>query len=639
MYFYLKNPKKNISHCQSNTLWRDMVIERAEESLSNTFRFTEKYEMERCTIPVTFSDDIDWDSIPYGDNEWCFAFNRHTFLLNNAKAAAITGDKKYRENWIRLFEDFFHRSKLSGKTRNLSWRSLESGIRIENYIRSIEIFSGIGLPVDDATLHDIEIFFDTHIEYLKECHTAFHRLSNWGVLQDHGLFLASLYRNNKEAMEIALERLDEEMRLQTLPDGMHWEQSTMYQAEVLHAALDTIIVGERNGVQIPEALKENTHLLASGLARSLRPDGKSYLFGDSDEIDMRDIIASAALLFNDGELSYFAEGGLDEEFYMSHELDSRLPREKKPADLSFVMKESGNAFLRLSENRAIRFHAGPIGSGHGHLDQLHFDVYENGNVIITDTGRYTYTDSKERYELKGGKGHNTILPQQIDQAVMDDSWAVSSFRSPAFGDFTADGDFKLVSATDFSHRDRGTIITRSILALGDEFVIIADDVSTTEKNEVTSFIHLDSQTAISEKDGFISAVKGKSAIRISFIGEGTTDIGEYHLSKHYNEMESSPLIIRKSNVENRRLLVTIIALGDEEFSYERIPVIKVLSGTSLPEEISFGVSLKGKDNEYIAALISDEYPSGGFLLGCGKAEAYGRIFVMKNDEPAKVIRY
>lgn len=639
MYFYLKEPKRNIDHCQRNPLWRDSVLERADESLSDTFRFTEKYEMERCTVPVSFKDGIDWDYIPFNDNEWCFAFNRHTFLLNNAKAAAITGDEKYRTNWIRLFEDFFHRSTLSEKTRNLSWRSLESGIRIENYIRSIEIFKGIGLPLDEATLRDIDSFFDTHIEYLIETHTAFHRLSNWGVLQDHGLFLASLHRGREDAAEIALTRLDEEMKLQTLPDGMHWEQSTMYQAEVLHSVLDTLIVAERNSIEVPGSLKENAHRLALGLARSLRLDGRCYLFGDSDDIDMRDMVASAAVLFRDGELAYFAEGGRDEEFFLSHELDEKIPDVKEPENLSFVMKDSGNAFLRLSEKRALRFHAGAIGSGHGHLDQLHFDVYENGNTIITDTGRYTYTDTKERYELKGGRGHNTTLPVNKDQASMNDSWAVSAYRSPLFGDYSIDGKYKLLSATDMSQRDNGVIITRTILTIEDKFIIIADDAGSTGCEEMETLIHLDTGTKLENNGPVISAEKEKSAVKILFFGNGKTETASYPISKRYNELASSPLVIRKSRIERRGLIITLIALGRDAFSYEELPVRKVLSGTELPKEISFGIKLSSGDNTYTAALLSDEYPAGGFLLSSGEAEAYGRIFIKKNDENVEVLRY
>ena len=637
MYFYLKDPKRNMNHCQRNTLWRDSVLRHADESMTNTFTFTEKYEMERCTKPVTFQK-IDWDAIPFGDNEWCFAFNRHTFLLNNAKAAAITGDEKYRDNWIRLFEDFFTRSPLSEKTSSLSWRSLECGIRIENYIRSVEIFSGIGMSLDDKTLEDIKTFFRVHTEHLKASHTAFHRISNWGVLQDHGLFLASLYLGDKENMETALSRLDEEMRLQTLPDGMHWEQSTMYQAEVLHAAMDTVIVADRNNIKLPETLRENTHLLALGLAKTLRPDGKSYLFGDSDEIDMRDIIASAAILFDDGLLSYYAEGGMDEEFYMSHELDAVLPPQRKPENPSYFLKDSGNAILSLSESRALRFHSGLIGSGHGHFDQLHFDLYANGCTILTDTGRFTYVDTEERRALKGASGHNTVIINGHDQSVMEDSWGVSSFAEPVFSDAAIDGDYKYLRASHLGYMKEGVYVTRSILTIEDRFVIIADDIAAEGKAEASILYHFDEGTALKEENDGFRATKDSSSVKL-ILFSGNVSVSEYPMSKKYNEMLSSPLLTVKDTAEGRKLIVTLIAIGNEDFTYSRIPLVKPLSGKEIPEEISFGLEIESGDDRYSVAMISNEYPAGGFLIKAGEAEAYGRVFIRKNDEETKVIRY
>ena len=638
MYFYLKDPKKNISHCQGNASWRGSIIEKADESIENIFSFTDKYEMERCTKKVHFDKDIDWDYIPFGDNEWCFAFNRHTFLLKNAIAAAITGDTRYRDNWIRLFEDFFHRSELSEKTSSLSWRSLESGIRIENYVRCIEIFEGIGTPLDESTMDDIRKFFRIHIRHLLASHTAFHQISNWGVLQDHGLFLASLYLDDKKSMETALSRLDEEMRLQTFPDGMHWEQSTMYQAEVLHAAMDTIIVADRNGIAVPDALRKNTHLLATGLAKTLRPDGRSYLFGDSDEIDMRDMIASAAILFSDGILSHYAKGGLDEEFYMSNELDAELPPEENPGNASYYFKDSGNAILTLSEKRALRFHSGLIGSGHGHFDQLHFDLYADGSTIITDTGRFTYVDTEERRALKGASGHNTVIINGHDQSVMEDSWGVSSFAEPVFSDAVVDGDYKYLRASHLGYMKEGVYVTRSILTIEDRFVIIADDIASEGKAEASILYHFDEGTALKEENDGFRATKDKSSVKLIPFS-GNASVSEYPMSKRYNEMLSSPLLTVKDTAEGRKLIVTLIAIGNEDFTYRKIPLVKPLSGKEIPEDISFGLEIESGSDRYSVAMISNEYPAGGFLIKAGEAEAYGRVFIRKNDEEAKVIRY
>ena len=637
-YFYLRHSADNIRHCQADHAWRDLVLEIAQKSLENTFIFSDKYEMERCTRPVTFPGAIDWDHIPYGDEEWCFAFNRHTFLLKNAEAAVITGDERYRDNWIRLFEDFYSRSRLTERTKGRSWRSLECGIRIENYIRSIEIFERAGMALDGRTLSDIDSFFRTHIDYLIDTHTDFHRLSNWGILQDHGLFLASLYLDDAEGVATALSRLDEEAALQTLPDGMHWEQSSMYHAEVLHCLLDTLLVAGRNGIGIPERLRKNTHLLALGLARSLRPDGRCYLFGDSDEIDMRDMVAEAATLFCDGELSYHAQGGCDEEFYLSHELDTRLP-EPEERRRSFFMRESGNAFLTLSDDTALRFHCGLLGSGHGHIDQLHFDLYHAGCVILTDTGRYTYVDTPERHALKGARGHNTIILGGREPSVMEDSWAVSSVAQPIFSDAITDGEFRYLSASHLGYADEGAFITRSIITIGNRFIIIADGIRTIRPTEAELFFHFDSGTEVSKEGRRYIASNGRARIALEALSGGREELSEYPISKRYNELESAPLLTLRDEASGRRCIVTLIVIGGKDFSLTPCPVRKTLSGMELPSQIAQGLIIVDGDDSYSVAIVTNEYPTGGFLLGAGKAEAYGRVFIRKNDEDTVVLRY
>ena len=308
--FYLENTEEYINWIKKDENITERILHIADLACDNTFIFTDKYEMERCTEEVRFDSKIDWNLIPFGDEEWCFAFSRHTFLLNLAKAYALTQDEKYRNAWIRLFEDFYDNTEPGERC----WRTLECGIRIENYLRSIEYFNDAN-PLPSEVMEKLKAVFSSHIEVLKAAHTAFHKLSNWGVLQDHGLLLAAIYLDRKDDIKLALERLEEEVCLQTMNDGIHWEQSAMYHAEVLHALLDSVLAAQRNGIDLSGRLMSKTHLLALGMARNLRPDGRCYLSSDSDEIDFRDMVLEAAVLFRDKELAAIGKGGNDEDFH------------------------------------------------------------------------------------------------------------------------------------------------------------------------------------------------------------------------------------------------------------------------------------------------------------------------------------
>ncbi len=633
-YFYLKDVKAYFDFCQSDMLWQKHLLAIADDALNQTFTFTDKYEMERCTTPVHFDGAIDWDYIPFGDNEWCFAFNRHTFLLNLAKAYGVTGEEKYREGWIRLFEAFYENSKLNDNTRNLSWRSLECGIRIENYIRSIEIFNAIK-PLPQEVLVKIDSFFEAHIEYLLSTHTAFHRMSNWGVLQDHGLFLAAIYLGNEEAAKEALDRLTEELTFQCMSDGVHYEQSPMYQAEVLHAVLDTLLIAKRNNSIIPEKLLEKAHLLSLGLARMLRPDGNCYLFGDSDEIDFSDIIARAAVLFEDSELALYGRKGLNEEFYASFPLDQKLPEPMEVKDRSRFFQATGNAILALNKETEVRFHAGLIGSGHGHIDQLHFDLYSKGNVLLTDTGRYTYVDTPERRALKGARGHNTILVNDTDFTHMVDSWRVSDMAEAIFSEAVMDGKYKFVSASHLGYINKGVFVTRNIVTLEDRFIVLFDVIRSKDEAEAEILFHTDADVnLIATADGF-KLEKGESYARLHFLSEGETKLSKYPLSLHYNELLESDLISRVCKVKGSHIAVTIISLDKEETEIKAIPVTKSLSGLTLSDDIAKGLQI----GEYTLAFIANEYPDGGFLLKAGDSECYGHLFLQKKGEEVVTLKY
>ncbi|MEG2165055.1 MAG: heparinase II/III family protein, partial [Ruthenibacterium sp.] len=119
------------------------------------------------------------------------------------------------------------RVPLTKENSETTWRSLEAGLRCENWLRSLRLFENS--PILTADLRaQIDDCLRVHGTYLAKKNGAFHLLSNWGVLQDHGLFLLGVYFDDAAWRTLAIERLCENLRLQVMHDGTHWEQSPMY---------------------------------------------------------------------------------------------------------------------------------------------------------------------------------------------------------------------------------------------------------------------------------------------------------------------------------------------------------------------------------------------------------------------------
>ena len=111
------------------------------------------------------------------------------------------------------------------------------------------------------------------------------------------------------------------------------------------------------------------------------------------------------------------------------------------------------------------------------------------------------------------------------------------------------------------------------------------------------------------------------------------------MSKRYNELLSAPLITLRTTAEGRKCLITLIAIGDDDFSCTAKPLTKSLTGLEIPRDISSTLSIEDGDNHYSVAILTNEYPSGGFLIKAGNAEAFGKIFISRNDERPTILKY
>ena len=102
---------------------------------------------------------------------------------------------------------------------------------------------------------------------LIDIYDDFRTLSNWGVMQNCGLI--SLALNYKKSypilngyLTIALKRLEHQCIIQILSDGIHWEQSPMYQNEVLNCLLDIAFDYKHLNLDIPEFILNSIKKLA-----------------------------------------------------------------------------------------------------------------------------------------------------------------------------------------------------------------------------------------------------------------------------------------------------------------------------------------------------------------------------------------
>lgn len=657
-------------------------LEQADRILDNTFVFREHWEMERTHEPVVFEEGIKWDAIPFGDPEWLYALNRHTCFLILGKAWRYTcgegegpgWDKalQYGAKYVSLLEDWLEKAPLTPESRNGTWRSLEAGIRVEFWLKSMAFFENCPLFTEEVR-EKAEASLRLHAKYLLEVDLPFHRLSNWGILQNHGLLLLGLYFGEKRWTQEAVKRLDEESHLQVFRDGTQWEQSPMYHGEVLYCLLDSLLHMKRFAISVPCRLWEKVHKMVYCLAAWCKPDGHMPCHGDSDDIDARDLIAQGAVLFQDARLKYLAQGVLLEDnlWNFSWEektfYDGLAPR--KPERASAALTDSGNYFLKNGFDRTsdyLRFHCGCMGSGHGHGDQLHVDYYSHGEDILVDAGRYTYVDNEIRRRLKAPSSHNTVCIDGENFCTCVDSWGCSRMALPWKGEHNFLPGMGMVSGAHLGYLDKGVLPVRKAVLLAKGLVLLCDTFyvcgpqdeggclngrftgdaenrGNAGVHRYQSRFHFAKQGKAELKDGTVWYRSPGVCAKLLCL-KGECSVTQAEISTEYNRLEECSCVENTWEASGFSSQFTVVAAAGAgeylELSARLLPVSMVRSGRTLSSREAEAVRIVRNGSEYVVITCHQELISEVDIFTAGGYESYGKLMVFTPESrEGEVLQY
>jgi hypothetical protein len=513
-----------------------------------------------------------------------------------------TGDKEYLDALLFHWEDFIRTQGPGKKT----WRSLECGIRAEVWLRIMALLPGM-IPFQDKLTDCLK----RQGTSLMETHTSFHKLSNWGIIGDHGLLALSLFFDDREWEETAISRLEEELTLQTQDDGSFWEQSPLYHAHVLHAALDSMLVLRRTG-RDDKSILHQTKALASALALSCY--GQSHLFpqGDSDLLDCSDLLTEASLLFDDPSLfrGMQAENMLD---HPEKAWDDMQPGKQDRQTTAFP--DSGNWYLRKGLFE-VHFHAGFLGSGHGHLDEGHVDIALDGNLLYGDSGRYTYTDIPIRQELKEPKAHNTLFFAKDAEAK--GSWSYTSLAQAFGGRSKETKDIDAVEA--YILHPNGEHSRRRVLLFPDILVVI-DDLQSA-KEEATIAWH-----AMPKRNP-------DNSLFHQFLGTAEEKQRPCMMSTCYNTLEESTELVMKV-----KGLTAFSLFSTKPFEASMIPLSLESDGSPIPEEYGTGLRITMEDRRIDLISRRKEYIHQVDIVQAGECHGYGSLLVSIDGKQTRLFAF
>lgn len=562
------------------------IIAHADELMHQTFTFNKTWGMERCLTPYTLPV-IDWNGHQNDDPEWCFMLNCMDYLDHLLLASLLSGDtgyadkaKEYILNWITA-----HSTIVSEP----STRTLDTGIRVMNWMEALPYLSMLHVLTEDELTRITDSMF-AQMQYLKENYLPKYKTSNWGSIQTCAIvsvlpFLRADFQSNP-LYQWALDEMTLQFSIQVYPDGMHWEQSTMYHIEVLNYGMKAVHYMGLHLQPCPSVVKEQVYALAKALAGQLMPSGEIETFGDSDRVCARDVLSRAALLFDD---STFRFAGLDEldpeRLYVlgvpAAQRYATLPA-SAPQSMHYDGEDSGMYTLRSSWDKDASFTMftnGSLGSGHGHSDNLHLSVCYQGDPVLIDSGRFTYReDHPLRVQLKGMAAHNGVMIDDKAYCVPSDSWGYADFGLPLKNYVRHADNLHYLEGAMLGHNPL-QVWVRKVIVIDPAIWMIVDEVKCDGAHEAHSRLHFDPAVTVSPAGECHRVTTPHAALTLTC--PGTVSYTSEPCSLRYNEQQPHTVVHSKTAFTDSATLITTLC-GDG-ITVQDAPVFQNLTEPTAPD--------------------------------------------------------
>lgn len=614
----------------------------ADDLLHGKFIFNEPWDMEKCLTCVQFQNlDINWHHIENGDVEWMFMLNRHRYLVTLLQQYIASEDEKYYCGFQNILQDWMKKEIDFVGRETTSWRTIDTGIRLKYWIQCLEYIDEEKICSSEF-LQCIEQFVIRQIEYLMDSYNVNLSLSNWRILEFHGVFIAACYfryiTKSEEWIQESLEILERCLMLQVTNDGFHWEQSFMYHHEVMICALEVLMVAKRADIQVSEIFRQKVKDMIRASSHLVRPDGSQSNYGDSDVEDMKEILTLCALVFPElsvgnkilesASLSLLLRYGGNAENEI-HKLNRSALKE-----LDYAHEDVGNYFARTGWGESdswLFFKNGFLGSGHGHCDLLHFEMIVKGVPVLVDSGRYTYRyDREERQKYKSASAHNTFVLDQKEFTLQKRAWGTRKVANEVKRPAIMRKDVILFQGTHLGYIEDGIIVNRKIVWIKPGIWILTDEIKMMEqkKHSFQQYFHFYQNGVSVEDKSFRYQEKG---VEVCFVPMYFCEIEKSacKISPTYNqEYDSCKVVLESQYQKDVNLTVIMTDETEKRYAVEKLSVFD-MNNQKVDSCYAEALRIKDEKNEWIVCMNHGEEPQGRKLYLVEGIPVYGKTNIVK----------
>lgn len=419
-------------------------------------------------------DEVGWDG-PKRDKLW--RYNQHYFDDLNAEGAAE------RVQWHRaLIEDWI---VANPPGRGAGWEPYPTSLRIVNWIK----WALAGNALSAEAKWSLAVQTRWLMRRLEWHLLGNHLFANAKALVFAGNFFAGDEADQWLARGEAI--LARQMPEQILPDGGHFELSTMYHALALEDMLDLVNLARVRGGAAPEAAVPG---MLSWLEAMRHPDGQIAFFNDAA---FGVAPSPDALIACAKRLAFSAPAARGPLTWLEDTGYARLA--VGPAVLIADLARIGPEYL----------------PGHAHADTLSFELSLYGQRVIVNGGTSVYGSGPERLRQRGTAAHSTVTVAGADSSEVWGGFRVARRAYPIDLSVTEapDGALSATGAHDGYRRLPGAPVHRRDWRLTAHGLSVLDNVSPAAPAEARYLFAPGIRVEVTRADAGTITLQGGESIR------------------------------------------------------------------------------------------------------------------------------
>lgn len=525
------------------------IIEPENEIISQAEKIVENNYSLLCSGEIHLGERINWHFDYQGKYEWqkvlswrgnFFNFPKGVDIkypwelarfhqgLKLGKAYLLTGDEKYTDKFLDLFNDFISQNSFC---TGINWIDpSEAAVRLVNVLISASFF----LPsskIDHAVINSLidfvlyhSLFIENNLPY-ETGRDHKYLFSLLGLLVS-GLFFRGV-NYGKKNLQLAVNGMEQEIRQQVYEDGVSREQSVPFHPVILETFYLAEVWGKKAGINFSKEFKERLLRMFQVHSAYLRNDRSIPSSGDAVSSRILDIntatredysfpLPAGAMIFKETQFKRFHEKITAETLFLfgtkaQEEYENIAETEEKNFSAETSGFPAGKHYILRNKDLHFFIDAGELGNpGSGaHIDIFNFELFYKNFKIIVDPGTYSYyADNGLRNKLRSDLSHNIFCIDDEPVAHPD-------------GLFRIKGDLTKPKILEWDSSDSEDILVAQHYA----YTRLADPVISKR-----TFHFFKEKNLIKIKDEFFGGKKHKAVFNITFHPETELirhDVNEY----------------------------------------------------------------------------------------------------------------